>query len=171
MATFGERLKELRTSHNLTQADIAKIALISDRQVIRFERDVNSPNANIVMALANYFGVSSDYLLGLSEELPIDSADEITAILTNNRKLADSFISLTNMYFDKPDIDIEGRQTMLMALNNLNDYLLSEIKGMSPKHAEETKQLVRRNNDAIMKITASMQAALSSGVEPESNIE
>lgn len=62
--SFAERLKELRTENDLSQASLAKAIGVSQKAIDYWERGVNEPKATYIIALAKYFGVSYDYLLG-----------------------------------------------------------------------------------------------------------
>lgn len=62
--SFAERLKELRTENDLSQASLAKAIGVSQKTIDYWERGVNEPKATYIIALAKYFGVSCDYLLG-----------------------------------------------------------------------------------------------------------
>ena len=65
---FSERLKELRERSGLTQIDMAALLQRSDRNYQRLEHgEINVP-ATTLMFLAGYFGVTTDYLLGRSDE-------------------------------------------------------------------------------------------------------
>ncbi len=58
----------LRKERGETQAQVAKAIGITDRQYQRFETGVNLPGYESFLAVAEYFGVSLDYLAGKSEE-------------------------------------------------------------------------------------------------------
>ena len=68
MAKFGQRLKELRKNGKKKQADMAELlgCTISNYQKIEYG-EINIPAISL-MTLADYFGVTTDYLLGRSEE-------------------------------------------------------------------------------------------------------
>lgn len=66
MATFSERLKELRTENKLTQKLLAEKVEMGRRTIQCYEQESRRPTADAVITLANYFGISTDYLLGLS---------------------------------------------------------------------------------------------------------
>ncbi len=62
------RLKELRESeNNVSQADIAKTFHITRQAVQRWEVGKSEPNIKTLIALADYFNVSIDYLVGRSD--------------------------------------------------------------------------------------------------------
>ena len=64
---FCERLKELRIEHELSQAELAKIIKVSDGTICFWENGVNEPKMTYIIRLAEYFNVTTDYLLGVSD--------------------------------------------------------------------------------------------------------
>lgn len=67
MVVFGERLKELRLEKGLSQGKLAKETGLTQSCIFYWETAQKSPNAQAVVILAKYFGVTSDYLLGLED--------------------------------------------------------------------------------------------------------
>jgi len=67
MKIFAERLKELRTENRLSQRALAAQTKISASAIKQWENESRIPNAEAIVTLAKYFGVSSDYLLGLED--------------------------------------------------------------------------------------------------------
>lgn len=77
---FAIRLKELRTKKNsLTQAKLAEIMNVSQQAVGLWERGKNMPSHELVAKLAAYFNVTTDYLLGLSDQPQGHQADSPAA--------------------------------------------------------------------------------------------
>jgi len=67
LVEFGKRLKALRKSKGLKQVEMADIMGITDRHYQRFEYgQVNVP-ATTLNFFADFFGVTTDYLLGRGE--------------------------------------------------------------------------------------------------------
>lgn len=66
---FGERLKELRMKYGLTQLQLSSILDISKSNVSKYEAGSVEPNLDILKHIATYFNVSSDYLLGISDNI------------------------------------------------------------------------------------------------------
>lgn len=64
---IGERLLELRKDAELTQDDLAAILKINKHSISSYERDKSEPPDAIKIAIARYFNVSIDYLLGLTD--------------------------------------------------------------------------------------------------------
>ena len=72
---IGERLLDLRKDAGLTQTQLAAALKINKHSVSAYEREKNEPSDAIKIAIAEYFGVSVDYLLGLTDDpRPYDSA-------------------------------------------------------------------------------------------------
>lgn len=61
------RVKELRKERKLRQEELAGRINISQQTVSRIENGDNALAADILMSLANYFGVSIDYILYRSD--------------------------------------------------------------------------------------------------------
>lgn len=62
---FAERLKELRITRNLTLKELANAINVSDIAISRWENKLRVPNIEYLVLLAQYFEVSTDYLVGL----------------------------------------------------------------------------------------------------------
>lgn len=58
------RLKELRLQHNLLQRDIAAILNCSTPVYCRYEKGEREPPFETIQRLADYYGVTVDYLMG-----------------------------------------------------------------------------------------------------------
>lgn len=58
------RLKELRKSRKLKQTDIAEILSCSQGVYSRYESEEREPPFDIIKKLAEYYGVTIDYLMG-----------------------------------------------------------------------------------------------------------
>lgn len=72
---IGERLLELRKDADLTQDDLAAILRINKHSISSYERNKSEPPDDIKIAIARYFQVSVDYLLGLTDNpAPIANA-------------------------------------------------------------------------------------------------
>lgn len=65
---FGDRLKELRKEHNLTQEEIGNFCKVGKTTISNWENNITQPPFDIVKCLAQYFGVTIDYLLNFNQE-------------------------------------------------------------------------------------------------------
>lgn len=66
---FGSRLRLLRQQHNLSTQKLADaLGLRSKGAITQFEKGVTSPSVDTLIALADFFDVSLDYLVGRSDD-------------------------------------------------------------------------------------------------------
>ena len=64
---IGQHLKELRAVKNVTQDDVSAMLNVKRQTYSAYERGVSVPDALTLKKLADYFGVSTDYLLNNSD--------------------------------------------------------------------------------------------------------
>ena len=65
---YQRRLRDLREDHDKTQQDIADVLGTSQTRYARYERGANELPLRHLLTLADYYGVSADYLLGRSDK-------------------------------------------------------------------------------------------------------
>lgn len=64
---LGKRLKELRVEKNLSQKALAEIIETNNSSVCDWECGRTEPNLDTVIKLCEFFDVTADYLLGISD--------------------------------------------------------------------------------------------------------
>ena len=67
MKIFAERLKELRTERKLSTTALGNAINVSDTTVCRWENSQADAKGENLKALAKFFNVSADFLLGLKD--------------------------------------------------------------------------------------------------------
>jgi len=67
MSTLAERIKQLRTENELTQEEFGKIFGIVKSTVSLYESGKSTPDDTLKRKIAEYFNVSLDYLMGVSD--------------------------------------------------------------------------------------------------------
>ena len=72
MTSFVERLKSCRKESNTTQKQVAEAIGTSEQNYQRYERGSQQPTLPVLIALANYFNVSLDYLTGRTDNPEIN---------------------------------------------------------------------------------------------------
>ena len=77
------RLKELREEKKITQKEVAEAIGGTQSNLAKWEKEKIQPAADMIIKLADFFGVSADYLLGRTDDfgnavasLPALSEDE-----------------------------------------------------------------------------------------------
>ena len=68
MIKFAERLRELRREKGVTQLERANFMGVKHRSYQNYEGGDRRPDYEKLVALADYFGVTTDYLLGRSDQ-------------------------------------------------------------------------------------------------------
>lgn len=68
MSTFSDRILALKNTQNKKQKDIAAAAGVSVRAYQYYEAAQKEPTLSVLIALADYFDVSLDYLVGRSDD-------------------------------------------------------------------------------------------------------
>lgn len=85
MNIFGSRLKQLRTSKKITQNELSKLLDVSRSAVAGYETSGKQPDFEKVLLLANFFEVSTDYLLGITDDpTPSQASDQLHAFIADH---------------------------------------------------------------------------------------
>jgi len=71
----GKRLRELRKKNKLTQEQLGKIIHVTKVSISGYESGERTPDTENLRKLADYFGVTSDYLLGRSDHPSLKEED------------------------------------------------------------------------------------------------
>lgn len=64
---LSEKLKKLRKEKGITQNELAKVIGVSTSMIGMYETDARKPSYEVLTKIAQYFRVSTDYLLGKTE--------------------------------------------------------------------------------------------------------
>ena len=135
MAKFEERLKVLRASKDMSQMELAKQLKISKSSINMYERGEREPGLETLEAIADYFNVDLDYLLGKSDFANrhewLSSLDNITNIipLPETRKI--------------PLLGAIACGAPILAQENIEDHV--DI----PKHIKADFALICKGNSMI----------------------
>ena len=90
----GQILKDLRTQKGLKQSDLAEIMGITQQAYQRYEYGTSEPNADGFAFLADFYGVTTDYLLG--REPPENAPNPLDALGLNSfdKAIVQAYIAL-----------------------------------------------------------------------------
>ena len=72
MRLIGERIRQLRTGRNMTQAVLAQRLGVTKSVVSAYENGMRYPSYDVLIKLADIFTVSTDYLLGRPRQNVVD---------------------------------------------------------------------------------------------------
>ncbi|MBE6956484.1 MAG: helix-turn-helix transcriptional regulator [Ruminococcaceae bacterium] len=68
--SFGDKVRVLREEQNLSQTELGKALNMTQRKVSYIECGKYEPSIEDIVAIAVFFDVSADYLLGISKGKP-----------------------------------------------------------------------------------------------------
>lgn len=116
MKEFGERLKKLRTNRHMTQDELGEIFENPKAQstVGTWERGVRQPSMEDLVRIAQFFNVSIDYLLGISEE-----ERRIETFKEDNPKELKEFLNQNHILFNGAELSPEDKRRMTDILTGL----------------------------------------------------
>lgn len=107
MSVLGKRLKEARLKTKLTQIEAAKKLGISNGTLSGYERDYRDPDTAILERMASLYEVTTDYLLGISEQKdPVHrdagiSDSDYDSLSAYQKEVIDFFVSREQLSFKK----------------------------------------------------------------------
>ena len=68
IALRTDRLKNLREQHGVSQRELARLCGLGETQINKYENGLSDPSATNLMLIAQQLEVSTDYLLGLTDD-------------------------------------------------------------------------------------------------------
>lgn len=126
---IGSKLRQLRESKGLEIIDVAKILGMKRERYNHYEVDAREPNLDTVVRLANFYNVSVDYLLGVTD-IPTKSTPKGNEV---------SFSELlTKIYFQ---IDEETKHQLMDTMCKFINQIGREVKPLDAGQLEEAKKL------------------------------
>ena len=75
MVNMGEKLKSLRIEHKLTQAQVAERIGLAPSAVSSYESGMRYPTYDTLITFARMYHVSTDYILGVSDDIGVDTTN------------------------------------------------------------------------------------------------
>ena len=154
--TLGQKIKEIRKRFNLSQEQLAETLNVSRQAITKWESDVGIPDVENLQELSKRFGVTVDYLLSDSNEMPIlIMKKEIDKVKYKN-KLTAYFNILKDEFSKEYEVYTLIREKNMTKLESVLDLLsygihsdLDDVGDMSPYYLvkkEYRKYLVNIKN-------------------------
>lgn len=110
MCRFGELLAELRKDKKMSQRDLGRILHVSVGTISNYETGVHFPDVEKLINLADYFGVTTDYLLGRCESSA--SPDVFSEHITAKQTVGD-FIRIVR------SLPIENKDALALIMRDM----------------------------------------------------
>lgn len=88
---LNKRIRELRAARGISQVELAGALSVSKQSISNWENDNIQPSIDMLVKIAAYFSVSTDYLLGLENKELLDVTGLPSAVLSHLRLLIEDF--------------------------------------------------------------------------------
>lgn len=126
MTVISNRMIELRKNKKLSQEDIAHILDITPTAYGHYERGRTIPPVSVIKQLSNYYDVTTDYLLGNSNNPKLNRRDELN-IQKDLEKMREDYENGTlRLNLDGEEVDDEIKKFILENMENV--LILAKIK-------------------------------------------
>lgn len=93
---FGEIFKSLRKNNGLTQQELGGHLGLSKAVVSKYENGMGYPTFDVLIRIAEYFGVTTDYLLGVAKGKTVDVSKLTDSQIATIHKLIAEFQKANN---------------------------------------------------------------------------
>lgn len=148
---LNERIKELRKSKNITQKKLAEILGVTEVSQQRYEYGTVTPPLETLIALANYFDVSLDYLVGKDEQ-PVDEGRLRRKFTLENSMLPlSSDETLLLMAFRK-NPDKKPAVFHLLDIDNPDETLVYRVARSLDHHPPKIEKMLRADVEKLKDI-------------------
>lgn len=123
---LGDRLKKLRTEKRITQEELGRKVNVTKVSISGYENGNRSPDTETLQRLADYFKVSTDYLLGrtdnqYSAELPNLTEKDKNDIAKDLEKIINNLDTDGYAHFDGrsiDELDEDDKELLIASLEN-----------------------------------------------------
>ncbi|MFG6322413.1 MAG: helix-turn-helix domain-containing protein [Lachnospiraceae bacterium] len=116
------RIKELRENRRLIQAILASELNITQQSLSKYERDITTIKIDILKSIAEYFNVTTDYLLGVS-----DVKRDLQGQMKINKDI-DEYYDLIEVYKGLDKYDKEMVWSILQAVKKTHEKRKIDIE-------------------------------------------
>ena len=121
-SSFAEKLAEIMKEQGTTQKELADNIGVTRQAISQYTKGITQPTADIIVAIAKFFNVSTDYLLGVSDAKSTDmdiqgackffgvSEETITGLKVNIDEIRKYNVDLSIPFFKPTQEEIEENQ-------------------------------------------------------------
>lgn len=119
---IGNRIKQLRTEYGMLQKDLAERLQLSQQTISLYESNKRQPDYDTLRTLAEFFNVSTDYILGV----------------TNIQETINSIVEPSDEYIVKKKFNTHSRPNK----KNKSLDILDKIYALSPESQEDVMKYI-----------------------------
>ena len=139
METIGYRISKARLHMNINQKELATKANITEGSLSRYENDIREPKAAALTQLAEALNVSTDYLLGLTDDMEVQS----NSLADKSNEEFEEIYEATKEKFESGNIMFDGEPASKEAIDSM---LQAMRMGMLLALEEQKKKRNKKNN-------------------------
>lgn len=78
--SFGRNLERIRKDHRISQARLGELLGLTQQMISSYEKEMSSPNIEVLVRIADFFNVSLDTLVGHTPPAPDENSSEIRLV-------------------------------------------------------------------------------------------
>ena len=139
METIGYRISKARRHMNINQKELATKANITEGRLSRYENDIREPKAAALTQLAEALNVSTDYLLGLTDDMEVQN----NSLADKSNEEFEEIYEATKEKFESGNIMFDGEPASKEAIDSM---LQAMRMGMLLALEEQKKKRNKKNN-------------------------
>lgn len=147
-SVFSKRLTELREEKGLKRQEVADALEISRASLEYYEKGQRKPDIEVAARIAQYYGVSTDYLVGISAAKVKGSEDEVLKTVCDYLGISENAVEkltyVSSIGFNEDLNAILSTDIITVLAASLNDYYYKTIN----KEAAEL-ELSELNNEEL----------------------
>ena len=142
---FSGRLKLLRKNKGLTQTELANELHLSHGAIAMWETDKRQPDNDTMLRIADFFGVSVDYLLGRQETKNPPNVYDVDG-LVSYEEIGTICAGFNGTINETPTGEIIDIPLSMISGGHKDDYFVLRVKGnsMHPRILEGDRILCKR---------------------------
>ncbi|AZV56041.1 helix-turn-helix transcriptional regulator [Clostridium sp. AWRP] len=137
--TLGNRIRNLREEKSISQLELSKILNIGNTTLSQYESDKRIPSDTVKKKMAEYFGVSLDYLMGLTDtkepkiNIPQEYSDKYKVTSHDKKQYLEHMKKANEAFFMDDEFDEEDKKEILDTMNEIFWKAKAMNKRKSPK--------------------------------------
>jgi len=143
MDTIGQRIKKIRKSNNLTSEQFAEKIMCNPKTIQRYENEKSLPDVYNLKRISMEFGVSTDYILGLSNKSNVSYQEEdIIFLYQKYKKMMLNPIKKEDYYWIQMKVD-EDKKYITSVQTECTGILDEDIKNI--KEIRKARKVIPEN--------------------------
>jgi len=134
MESLGERITRLRKKSNLSQRELADKTNLTEATLSRYENDLREPKGEVIVKIANALDVTTDYLLGRTDEINEKKENKNTSDEKEIEKIIDELLQQDDLMLCGQIADEDDLIALRNSLRLTIDILQKKNEKNKKKH-------------------------------------